>query len=234
MISSPAKRATLSLLAGKTWHLLQGLGIRTVPLVSNLRSARSERCHLRAIRWELGSTQAPLAECRIVRITGPSVDIVNTMVFPLDPERLPVFAAELLVFGNRPQLVFVDLQVPGLNPDMRGRVSGVAATLARQYASLPTEPPPDWAVAFSTGGFVFTRCHDQECLPQLRELYFDYLRCWRDLALAGQIGSPGPLASAELARYKREHVAHSPGRPFLARMFGSAWTDAFLNDFLYR
>ena len=37
----------------------------------------------------------------------------------------------------------------------------------------------------------------------------------------------------DLAAYKLHHVAHTPGRPYLERMFGAEWTESFLRNAMY-
>jgi hypothetical protein len=38
----------------------------------------------------------------------------------------------------------------------------------------------------------------------------------------------------EVDRFKRSHLKHWPGTAYLQKLFGPAWTDEFLHQFLYR
>lgn len=222
-----------------TRRRLAPLGVVDLPIPADLAasSGLSGKMSLRAACWGIGPR---LAECRIVRIEGPNAEIVNTMIFPDRPEALPVFAAELLVFGGVPRLAFVDLQVPGLADRRRDDVAVRTRRLAVDFAHLPCDQTaPDWAVHWSAGGYVFTRPNDTAFAEDLLLLYGRYLDLWVDLA-AGACGGPGetrcadPAAVAELQHYKRSHVEHSPGTAFLTKLFGAEWTGRFLNGFLYR
>jgi hypothetical protein len=211
---------------------LAPLGLTDGPLDPEF-AARSGRMRLTAARWMVGPTDRPTAECRIVRILGAAAEIVNAMIFPAIPARLPVFAAELLAFGGRPRLTFLDLQAPGLEPGVRADVAAATRAASADFAGMPRDPkPPGWAVAHSPGGYLFTRTDDPAHAPALGAAYRTYLDVWIDLA--GRVADAGGAGGADaLAAYKREHVAHSPGKAFLGKVFGDDWTDRFLNQFLY-
>jgi hypothetical protein len=240
-----------------TRRRLAPLGVADRPIASDLAesSGLTGKLSLRAACWGIGNGEfhngecrsgefhngeRRIGECRIVRIEGPNAEIVNTMIFPDRPESLPVFAAELLVFGGVPRLAFVDLQVPGMAGGRRDEVAARTRGQAVGFAHLPCDQTaPDWAVHWSTGGYVFTRPNDTAFAGDLLLLYGRYLDLWVDLAAdacgrSGGDGRPDPAAAAELEHYKRSHVRHSPGTAFLTKLFGAEWTGRFLNGFLYR
>lgn len=211
---------------------LEPLGLTDAPPDPGL-AARGGRMRLTAARWLVGPAERPVADCRIVRILGAAAEIVNAMIFPTDPARLPVFASELLAFGGRPRLTFLDLQTPGLAADLRPLVAERTRAVSERFADLPRDPePPGWAVAHSPGGHLFTRTDDPEHAPALGEAFAAYLGAWADLA-AEAVVAPDACRLAALSEYKREHVAHSPGKVFLGKVFGDEWTERFLNEFLY-
>jgi hypothetical protein len=223
----------------ETAERLQSLGLCERELPPNLASAvgGGGRTRLRAAAWAVGPTGRPLAECRIVRIVGASSEVVNTMIFPTRPEALPVYAAELLVFGGRPRLAFVDLQAPGMPGQERRRLAELTRPLAARFAHLRCErEAPDWAVEASPGGYVYTRPEDGDCASDLLTVYRSYLDLWATLAtgLTEDGGPPDEGTAAALADYKRRHVAHSPGTAFLGKVFGPGWAVRFLDEFLYR
>lgn len=234
-------RTTPRLLDGlrdETLVQLKPLGVIMRPVPNDLAHAEGA-AHNRLVAEShiVGAASDPLGECRIVRISGRNSEIVNTMLFPRRPARLPVFAAELLVFGGVPRLAFIDLQTPGLSPERRAAVAELTRRPAAWFAGLPRdEAPPDWAVKDSAGGYVFTRPGHVRHAEALVEAYRAYLGLWTKLAQSDAVLSPPPpdaAADEALARYKRNHVEHSPGTTYLERIFGGDWTRRFLNRFLY-
>lgn len=223
----------------RTWALLHDLGLTPEPLPAMFASATaaSGRTHLAACRWRIGPPAGPLADGRLVRIQGVSSEIVNTMIFPAAPEEVPVFAAELLVFGGCPRLVFIDLQVPGLATERCAQVAALTRELTQRYAHLPgREQPPTWAIDYSTGGYFFARPDRRSATDELLELYAEYLQAWRDVAASArpQAGPAAFAAARALREYKQRHLEHSPGRDFLAKVFGADWAYRFLHGFLYQ
>jgi hypothetical protein len=212
---------------------LAPLGLTDAPPAPEF-AERGGRMRLTAARWLVGPAARPVAECRIVRILGAAAEIVNAMIFPADPGGLPVFAAELLAFGGRPRLTFLDLQAPGLAADVRRAVAERTRAVSERFADLPRDPePPGWAVAYSPGGYLFTRTDNPAHAPALGEAFAAYLDVWADLAVDAAAGPAAGGGRAALEEYKRDHVAHSPGRAFLGKVFGDEWTERFLNEFLY-
>jgi hypothetical protein len=218
-------------------ELLAPLGLRELDVPGEFAHAEGSggRMRLRAAAWEVGPTAAPIAECRSVLIQGEATDIVNTWIYPHRPDELPTFAAELLAFGHRPRLAFVDLQVPGLSPAGRSRTAAVTHPLAARFAGWRCpEEPPGWAVESSSGGHLFARPGDPAAFADLTRAFEEYLVAWSDLATTARAAGIGDELSREaLARFKRHHATASPGRPFLAKLFGQEWTDRFLDEFLY-
>ena len=129
--------------------------------------------------WELYAGERLIANCRLVHIHGAATDIINTMCFSTIPHLLPSFTAELLTFGQSPKLVFIDLQVPGATSERTAHTAEVLFPLQSKYSDLPCPgDPPDWAIAYSAGGYVFSRPEDQKYGLALCELYGDYLSTW--------------------------------------------------------
>ncbi len=222
-----------------TRRLLAPLGLARWPLAADLAASPAGvggRVGLRACRWRVGPAGRPLAECRAVHIAGPACDIVNVLIFPRDPGRVPVFAAELLAFGGRGRLVFLDLQIPGLLAAPRAEVAAATANLATRYR-LPRDPaPPAWAAESSTGGHLFARAAPEVPLSAAESVraFAGYLAAWVEAVRRTELGPRRPASLRALAAYKRDHMAHSPGQPFLAAKFGAAWTVRFLTEFLHR
>jgi len=214
---------------------LESLGVRDLDLPADLAEAvGSGGQELRAGHWSVGSPV--VAECRTVVITGSSSAIFNALVFPRFPALLPVLVAELLVLGNQPRLAFVDLQDGGLAEQQRVRVVVRAQEIARRHRHLPRDSQvPAWAIRFSTGAYTYTRPEQASPLEEWLTMYTQYLDAWIDLAQAWHAApESGDALLENLRDFKSDHLAHWPGKDYLAKLFGAAWTDRFLNLFLYR
>ena len=242
-VTSPAGTAAAARPFRAAWRatrrLLEPLGLARWPLAADLATSPDGvggRVRLRACRWRVGPAERPVAECRAVHIAGPACDIVNVLIFPRDPGRVPVFTAELLAFGGRGRLVFLDLQIPGLSDAPRAGVAAATAALATRYR-LPRDPaPPAWAAESSTGGHLFARAAPDAPLSAAESVraFAGYLAAWADAAARAEAGPRQASSLRALAAYKIDHMAHSPGQPFLAAKFGAAWTARFLTEFLHR
>jgi len=231
--SRPPMNGGLTVLRELTHRRLASPGAVEVAIPPELRRAR-DRTGLRTLEaaaWRVG--EPAFAECRTVSILGPGTEVLNTMIFPTAPDGPPVFAAELLVFGGLPRLAFIDLQTPGAGAAMRRRAFEESLA-ARSRVALPNceEPAPEWAVHWSAGAPLHSRPESVEAVGEMVRAYDVYLDAWLALIDGGD-RSAEPDAAEQLARYKRSHVAHSPGTQFLSRLFGPDWTRRFLNEFLY-
>lgn len=236
-LSPPAP--PLAELVPHTRRLLEPLGVHDLPLPSDLAAARSanDSTRLEAAHWRIGPADAALGECRIVRIQGRSSLIINTLVFPRRPDRLPLFAAEVLIFGGVPRVAFIDLQIPGLAPAHLEQVTRVARAVRLSAPLLPSGGvAPEWAVKFSTGQAVFTRPNDVLHQDALVRVYGEFLESWRRLAEEAPPQAEAAPAAADRAvqGWKTSHVDGAPGRDYLGRVFGADWAERFLREFLYR
>lgn len=223
----------------RTRECLSSLTLRELPIVgpwTNMDGIGG-MARLTAGRWLLGQPKTPLAECRIARITGPFADGLLAFIFPADTERLPTFMAELLAADQRPQLAWLDLRSPGLDPNTREQVTEQTAVLSIRHAPfLPRhEPPPTWAIDFSPGGFLYTRSERRDIYPRLMQAYDDYLNAWIDFAFSEL--EPGAAADdecPELAAFKHGAIANAGCRDYLCKWFGEDRATRFLRDFLFR
>jgi len=200
-----------------------------VPAEFAERVSHNGKTRLEACEYTLGE----VGTARMVRILGTASEIVNTMIFPEHPDRMPLFAAELLVFGGVPRLAFVDLQTPGLAPDRLETIRSATTELAARYPLPADAGPPEWATHYSTGGYCYGRPGSRSYIPTLKKAYADYLKLW----LTTQDGCQkhaNESAREELLKYKRHHVSNSPGCEFMGKLFGDEWAARFLEDWLYR
>jgi len=225
-----------------TLERLAPLGLTPADLPAHLAQASGAgRPTLCAERWQIGQAEC-LCELRLVTIQGQASEIHNAWVFPVQPAALPVFASEILVFGHRPRLAFIDVPAPGLCPALLPQLAHRLAAISERYQDLrPGEPPPDWATNASTGHWLYARSTSQEMLPRLLQAYQEYLTAWIDFATSGGEADPGPTVESEstpdsvdrYTQYKQHHAAHTPGRTFLAKLYGPDWAEQFMDQFLY-
>ena len=193
------------------------------------RPSHNGKTRLEACEYTLGE----MGTARMVRILGTASEIVNTLIFPGRPDRMPTFVAELLVFGGVPRMAFVDLQTPGLAPDRIETVRTATMELARKYPLPADVPPPEWATDHSTGGYCYGRPNDKSYISILKRAYTDYLSLWWSMR-DGCRDCAKESARDELQKYKRHHVSSVPSGEFMGKLFGDEWASRFLEDWLYR
>lgn len=188
--------------------------------------------------WTIARNEVPTCDVRCVLIRGSKNTIINTWVFPYRPKIDPVFAAELIAFGGLPRLAFLDVQVPGMRLDRLGNVGTHVAKICREFPELRiTETPPEWAVAATTGNYLFTREGTTELYAPIGQAYMRLLDCYLDLISDSDSDAPAPddndISLKLLGEYQVHHMEHSPGKVFLSKLFGESWTDSFMSQFLF-
>lgn len=213
---------------------------RALPEAWSTRTGRGGRFRLRAQAWHTRSAEkhrSRAAETRTVRIEGPNCDILTCLSFPERNDLWPVFAVELVAFQGYPRVAFLDLQKPGLHKARHDVLSHLTKSVADEFPATSRDVAPDWASAQSSGHAVFSRDTELERLADWSRAFDGYLTAWRHLRSQAVSGELPQTISAEatqaLADYRMDHIAHSPGTPFLKTIFGADWTDAFLKEFLY-
>lgn len=212
-------------------------------LAAALEAFRSRKVRLLPAPAEFAeaATQAPLPSCRLrfreaeihefgrlrfTGIEGRGTTIFSLMIFPHDPASSPVFASEFVRFGKFLRAAVVDWQP---------LVAGAQFAAADQYAPAElraTEELPAWCRAHFTPHAVFRLGAPAEQLPALNRAFVQALRLYVRASTRVRTARPKEEPS-ELAAYKEHHVEHTPGRPYLARMFGEAWTERFLAEAMY-
>ncbi len=174
-----------------------------------------------------------LGRLRFTGIQGRSSGIFSLMIFPNDPRSVPVFASEFVVFGQLVRAAVLDFQ--GLADEVRAsRVwTGALDELARAFPGMTAqEELPGWCRAHFTPQAVFRLRAKAPELAQLDSAFDAWIDRWAAIA-SGHVSHAPAVEAPELAEYKRHHVANTPGRPFLERCFGTAWTERFLRDGMY-
>ncbi|MDF1664334.1 MAG: hypothetical protein P1V97_21390 [Planctomycetota bacterium] len=205
------------------------------PMESQFQSRVSEQSQveLRSYNWSLMRDSLTMSDCRFVRISGPKIDVVNAMFFPSFPSATPIFAAELISFGGKARIAFVDLQWP-CGVGAQSKATKNALQEIRQQALVHNESAPEWATSYSSGAFYYHRGDGQlDLTDTFQSVYVSVLEVWKGLMKSISPAEPNSGAEA-LDEYKRHHSAHTPGGQFLGNVFGEEWSHNFLNNFLYK
>jgi hypothetical protein len=190
--------------------------------------------------------KTPRLVLRSTHIAGPAAEIFNVMGFPEEPDKAPIYAAELIFFGKAPRVAAVDLQpVWGASPEappLDAKLDACLAPLAERFADLPrSDGMPGWCAAYFTARAVYSRPDDPGSTPRLVEACGAFFQAFLNDWIAADAAPPPPEAApgsrarcrAALAEYKRHHREHLPGQPYLGKVFGEDWTRDFLESFMY-
>lgn len=209
------------------------------------QASKNGKFALSAQQWTLSATGAKrenshIATLRMVYIRGQKNEIINTWIFPVRPDFMPVYAAELISVASVTRVAFVDIQTPNLTESVTDEVKTLTAPLAARFAGLPCdEAAPDWAIEASTGNFTYARGADSNWTSTIQQCYVDYLDTYiKAFVTSGDSVSVrrdqrDNAISAHLSEYQRHHMNSSPGKKFLGTLFGTEWTDSFLSEFLF-
>ena len=199
------------------------------------RTTAGNRIELSAKSWDVLHQQQRVAECRVVNIQGTSLEILNVMIFPENPDTLPIFVIETLITGGMPRLAFVDLQSARMSEENASQVKSQTAALKCRYQGLANaKQPPEWAIRYSLGEYIFASPEGINNKNTLETLFCDALRTWVQVVLDSDQANLSSLSLSEMQRFKEDHVRESPVAPYLGKLFGPQWAEAFLNQFLYR
>lgn len=168
---------------------------------------------------------------RSARIQTVAADVATVMVYPTaDPARLPIFACEWVVVGERAHVLVLDVEFAGEASGLRGRLRPALMPLQEQFSpmfplnrDLPewfTEIREDWAL-YSSG--------DLGSLNRIREAATAYLKAAIEVAYRPNL--PAALAGPDhpdVTAYKHHHAVNSPGFALMAPRAGEEWTSEFL------
>lgn len=174
-----------------------------------------------------------IGQLRVTLIEGGKAQIFNAMVFPNSVERLPVFASEIVVFGGKVRVAVIDLQPLCNFIRMRYWMTEQISPLRALYSDLPQEEKmPEWCLSHFTPHSIFTRSNEEHSISRILEAYIEYLDLFVELALGTWSAKPA-LDCRLLREYKDHHITHTPGLPFLGKMFGEDWTHRYLREAMY-
>lgn len=173
-----------------------------------------------------------IGELRATRIESRNASIFNVMIFPYHSGTTPVFASEIVRFGNAIRAAVIDLQPLTQSAQRLLAEGNHLPRLARVAAAFPSGGPlPQWCADYFSEGALWSRMENLDRADALLFAYEEYLRAWTRLATAGEVRTE---TDAHVAEYKRHHIEHSPGLKFLHKLFGAEWTESFLWNGMYR
>jgi hypothetical protein len=204
-----------------------------------IKSSCNGKFKLWAYQWRLCLLGEHVGTCRMVLIQGSTNEIINTWVFPAVPSHDPVFAAELIAMAGAPRLTFIDIQTPAIQNECHPIRSQTMALRNQFAAILSDEIPPEWAIADSQGGYVFSRQLTVDAFETIQQCYKSYLIAYLDTLLGDNANRKMRCVNEDqhsldrLHAYQIHHRESSPGNVFLSKLFGVDWTKDFLEKFLF-
>jgi hypothetical protein len=166
------------------------------------------------------------------RIQSKVADIATLMIYPTaSPERLPIFAAEWVVIGERAHALALDVEIAGDRPELQDAMRPIFMPLFERHAERVTlgAELPQWFLEIKREWAIFAS-DDISALAAIRAAYADYLS-----ATVASFYAPAlPEARSgddhpSVTHYKRHHAVNSPGFALLASKAGDVWTREFLD-----
>lgn len=165
---------------------------------------------------------------RIARLKGGErVQVVNAVFLPEVSRGGPIFALELLLFGENVHLLVADLF--GANGVGREALRGAKKELEEEF-TLEERPP--WGAEAFSDDLVFLRPGKRAELKvdRLAEIVTGLLQAWGE-EFSGPTREPGyEVRRDTFLRVQREH---EPARPFLERLAGAQKVERLLWEYLY-
>ncbi len=202
-----------------------------IPLEFQEREGKAE-LRLRSSAW----VSPAGSEAKCAYLCGPRAEILNLMIYPRHCVEVPVFAVELILFGQQPRVAVVDLQaVQGLagNPGLGARLHTEMAPVHRQFSlglGAGGDLPP-WAEEHFTPWAIYSRPQSMAELPQILQAATSYLDLWLSRFYPDERATCSDQPA--LRQYQQHHLENTPGRRFLVTSFGSDWTEDYLARFMY-
>ncbi len=171
---------------------------------------------------------AGLDWARVARLRGGDrVQVVNAVFLPALSSGGPIFALELLVFGDAVHLFVADMV--GSHGPAREALQALRSTLAENHS---LEPAPDWGGKAFTDDLIFLRPGKkaQLSVATLQEPIIALAKAWAE-EFSGPWASDdfGELRHIFLTRQRK----NEPARPFLERLAGKEAVTNLADHYLY-
>lgn len=201
---------------------------------SQIPSAYRERSGQREVKLYSRKWLHPRGlDARCCLIVSSRVEVLNLMIFPWSAESCPIFASEIIVFGNLIRVAVVDHQSANPASALKSQIESELAPLHEFHQSKVSGGGelPEWARAHFTSSCIYSRPRDESETPFLCMAFNDYLDFWAERWL--RTAQPEFTASDHLASYLTHHIENTPGRPFLSGTFGKDWAERYFGEFMY-
>ena len=218
--------SSVATLCGELWQEIE------VP--PHFRSRHSDTMKAGATIVYTEARVGHFGEVHFSAITGPSTEIFALMGYPADSVRVPILAAEFVRFGGQLRAVVADLQCP--DPSFLTHEAQIAMLeLGTRWGHLRDEQElPEWCRNYFSSSCIFSLRRQADELPILEDALRDYTEAWIDIGRSAPVTPGVPHECAAVREYKAHHALHTPGRPYLRRVFGEDWTEDFLSNAMYR
>ena len=170
---------------------------------------------------------------KYARIRGAAMDIATVMAYPtVSPDKLPVFAAEWVVFGDRCHAVILDVEVCGHQAELMNRLERHLESVANAWRPQFPEnrDRPQWFDEIASPWAIYGAC-DADRLPEIRSAFNDYLEvCVDNVYKPALPESEGGGDHPAVRAYKHHHFVNSPGHRLLGVKLGQSQTDELLRE----
>ena len=240
--SSPRAEVFLPDLVRDTERLLvESLGLHPVALPPELARAEGMWKGMPVMIETSAYGGGLVAYARFARVwqpgaaPGAALEIGNVLALGRAESGLPILGADLVGMGPRGRMIAADLS-PTLPPgSARDRQLAPLVEGAGRARLTPGGALPDWCARFFSPYALFVRPTSDELAEGVAE-FGRYPRAFTALAS----GAP-PVGDAALVRraarlqrdYLAAHRTDDKGLGMLARMFGDAWAQDYVDDVLF-
>lgn len=191
--------------------------------------------------WAFKSSKVRQARAACVH-AGKSASVLNLVVSPSCKFDLPFFGADFVTLANG-HLIALDFQ-PAIksDPQHTNKVWDMLMPLHKHWQSLlpPGGPIPEEAKSYFSPCFLWTRLplgeEGEDFINNvITKAYDDYLSLYIDLLLQSkEISNERSLVILEgQKKYMKYRSDKDPARGMLGRIFGSNWTESYINDVLF-
>jgi phycocyanobilin:ferredoxin oxidoreductase len=175
-----------------------------------------------------------IRQARFAVVKGPSLEIGNIVCLPDFAQPLPILGADLVAIRREQGMVAVDLS-PTLpvGPEREAQFAGLAARLTA-HPELPSGGVlPDWCTNWFSPLALYTRVPLSQ-RDAAASVFREFPRYFVELA---QHSVARPELQSNAARvqdgYMAAHRTDDRGLGLLAKMFGTAWTERYINELLF-
>lgn len=209
---------------------IEALGLQPEELDSSSvnRDNSGKKAELRS--WAWSSKQIQWARLTVIR-TGAGFRVANWAAFPRPDLDAPMCQAELIEVKGKLFLLVLDALYAGSS----GR--GPATTdlsewkLALQHLTQ-VKQRPSWSEGFITPEAIWSRTGTTEALEEGFSVFHQFMRGsirWLSGPSDGRSADRSDLYRAMRSRF----LDNEPSRPFMTKVFGSHWSEAYMQSFLF-